>query len=370
MMGADSGRGLLMDFNTLSPYIRTALNSRVVATWELKERVIFDYEILYIKSGKILMTIDGEEYPGTRLAFRYTKEGAAGIDNSNRLRRAAAGGFTTAEVDTWAVWIITLTDVAFARGVDGGTDFNIIKWGSGDAATDGLDPVYIRSITVTPAAGGSSADKVALEEALALDEGKFTPESVGTAHYAAVKAAAVAVREWVTAPQQVVNFTVAALAAEQALLVAGDNADEVRDELEKLLKFAEDHERFMLRDFLDGDAYQDAKLKAVATLAADSSLSELEAALAALTAVLLDANGDILAGRFAALGDVSRTGEVDSTDARLVLQAEVNLINLDDGQQVLAKVSDDDVIDSTDARMILQHEVGLITLTSRHLALV
>jgi len=54
-----------MDFNTLSPYIRTALDSRVDASWKLKERVIFDYEILYVKAGKVFITVEKEEFYGS-----------------------------------------------------------------------------------------------------------------------------------------------------------------------------------------------------------------------------------------------------------------------------------------------------------------
>ena len=54
-----------MDFNSLTPYIRTALNSRFHGVWELKERVIFDYEIIFVKEGKICITIDGVKHIGT-----------------------------------------------------------------------------------------------------------------------------------------------------------------------------------------------------------------------------------------------------------------------------------------------------------------
>ena len=59
-------------------------------------------------------------------------------------------------------------------------------------------------------------------------------------------------------------------------------------------------------------------------------------------------------------GDVSGTGEIDSTDARMLLQHEVNLITLTNKQLTCADVSNDGETDSTDARLILQYEVQLI----------
>jgi AraC-like DNA-binding protein len=51
-----------MDMNSISPYIRVAMDSTILPPWYLKERVIFDYELLYVKEGKALITIENEEY--------------------------------------------------------------------------------------------------------------------------------------------------------------------------------------------------------------------------------------------------------------------------------------------------------------------
>lgn len=53
-----------MVWNNLSPYIRVAMDSYINTPWHLKERVIFDYELLYIKEGEIIVTIEDEEYKG------------------------------------------------------------------------------------------------------------------------------------------------------------------------------------------------------------------------------------------------------------------------------------------------------------------
>lgn len=62
-----------MDFHYLSPYIRVALDSHIDPTWTFKERVLFDYEILYVKAGKIRVTIEDTVYlglPGDLFFFR------------------------------------------------------------------------------------------------------------------------------------------------------------------------------------------------------------------------------------------------------------------------------------------------------------
>jgi hypothetical protein len=60
------------------------------------------------------------------------------------------------------------------------------------------------------------------------------------------------------------------------------------------------------------------------------------------------------------LGDVNADTSIDSSDARMVLQASVGKITLDDTQQSAADVDRNGSIDSSDARMILQYSVGKI----------
>ncbi len=52
-----------MDLNYLSPYIRVAMDSIIEKPWVLRERVIFDYELLYIMEGQVLITIEDKSYP-------------------------------------------------------------------------------------------------------------------------------------------------------------------------------------------------------------------------------------------------------------------------------------------------------------------
>lgn len=56
-------------------------------------------------------------------------------------------------------------------------------------------------------------------------------------------------------------------------------------------------------------------------------------------------------------GDVNGDGEVDSTDARIALQAAVGKVELTDAQKKAADVDRDGDVDSTDARKILQDAV-------------
>ncbi|MFB9275538.1 helix-turn-helix domain-containing protein [Cohnella cellulosilytica] len=53
-----------MDLNTLSPYIRVAWDSTLYPPVHLAERVIFDYELLFIKEGECEVVVDGNLYRG------------------------------------------------------------------------------------------------------------------------------------------------------------------------------------------------------------------------------------------------------------------------------------------------------------------
>ncbi len=53
-----------MDINQISPYIRIATDSVIFSPWRLHERVIFDFELLYIKEGNIHVDIEGKSFYG------------------------------------------------------------------------------------------------------------------------------------------------------------------------------------------------------------------------------------------------------------------------------------------------------------------
>lgn len=51
-----------MNFDLFSPYIRVAMKSYINAPFTITERIIFDFEIIYIEAGKWKLTIYGKEY--------------------------------------------------------------------------------------------------------------------------------------------------------------------------------------------------------------------------------------------------------------------------------------------------------------------
>jgi AraC-like DNA-binding protein len=50
----------------ISPYIRVAMDNIVEGPWIIQERVLFDYELLYIMEGKVICTIEDIVYEGER----------------------------------------------------------------------------------------------------------------------------------------------------------------------------------------------------------------------------------------------------------------------------------------------------------------
>lgn len=54
----------MYNINNLSPYVRLALESKVNYPWIITDRIIFDFELQYIKEGEVLITIEDQEYHG------------------------------------------------------------------------------------------------------------------------------------------------------------------------------------------------------------------------------------------------------------------------------------------------------------------
>lgn len=62
-----------MGFEQISPYIRAAYDSILSPGWIISERVIFDYELLYVKDGKAEVTIEDRKFtavPGDIFLFK------------------------------------------------------------------------------------------------------------------------------------------------------------------------------------------------------------------------------------------------------------------------------------------------------------
>ena len=51
-----------MDLNSLSPYVRVAMHSSLTAPFLIRERVIFDYELIFLESGHFRFDYCGESY--------------------------------------------------------------------------------------------------------------------------------------------------------------------------------------------------------------------------------------------------------------------------------------------------------------------
>lgn len=79
-----------MDLNALSPYIRVALDNVIVPTWKVKERDLFDYELLYIKEGEAIITVLDQVYngqPGDIFLFKPRQRHSIAVKGSIPLRQ-------------------------------------------------------------------------------------------------------------------------------------------------------------------------------------------------------------------------------------------------------------------------------------------
>jgi len=79
-----------MDLSNISPYIRTALDGYIESPFNIPERVIFDYELLYVKDGEIRVTVEDKEYhgiPGDIFLFKPMQPHAIFLLNNKRLHQ-------------------------------------------------------------------------------------------------------------------------------------------------------------------------------------------------------------------------------------------------------------------------------------------
>ena len=79
-----------MDWNLLSPYVRVAWDSVIDPPFEISERVIFDYELLYVKDGDIQVTIEDQVYrgiPGDLFLFKPMQSHSILLLNDKQLHQ-------------------------------------------------------------------------------------------------------------------------------------------------------------------------------------------------------------------------------------------------------------------------------------------
>lgn len=51
-----------MNINTFSPYIRRAIYSTILSPFIIRERILYDHELIYVTDGTCAITVDGKEY--------------------------------------------------------------------------------------------------------------------------------------------------------------------------------------------------------------------------------------------------------------------------------------------------------------------
>ncbi len=79
-----------MELPPLSPYIRVAMDSRITPPWHIRERVIFDYELMYVKEGEVSVTIEDETFrgvPGDLFLFKPGQRHSLRVDEGPVFRQ-------------------------------------------------------------------------------------------------------------------------------------------------------------------------------------------------------------------------------------------------------------------------------------------
>ncbi|WP_372635423.1 AraC family transcriptional regulator [Cohnella sp.] len=79
-----------MDLNSLSPYIRVAWDSTIYPPVNITERIIFDYELMFVKEGECEVTVEGHKYhgaPGDLFLFKPNQVHSIYLLNGQPLRQ-------------------------------------------------------------------------------------------------------------------------------------------------------------------------------------------------------------------------------------------------------------------------------------------
>ncbi len=75
----------MLDQSAINPYIRVAMNSVIPAGRDIKRRIIFDYELIYIADGEMTLNYDGADYRCQTGQFVFIRPGIrhsfSGIEN-------------------------------------------------------------------------------------------------------------------------------------------------------------------------------------------------------------------------------------------------------------------------------------------------
>ena len=65
-----------MNHNAISPHIHAAMHSTLVASYQIPLRVIYDYELIYVRSGSCLVTVDNVPHLCKRNHVVFLRPGA------------------------------------------------------------------------------------------------------------------------------------------------------------------------------------------------------------------------------------------------------------------------------------------------------
>lgn len=65
----------MLDISAINPYIRVAMQSVIPAGHEIKRRIIFDYELIYVADGEFILTYNGKEYSCKKGQFIFLRPG-------------------------------------------------------------------------------------------------------------------------------------------------------------------------------------------------------------------------------------------------------------------------------------------------------
>lgn len=65
----------MLELSTINPYIRLAKRALLLNKAEIKQRIIFDYELIYIEDGRVTLTYDGVEYVCEKGQFIFLRPG-------------------------------------------------------------------------------------------------------------------------------------------------------------------------------------------------------------------------------------------------------------------------------------------------------
>jgi AraC-like DNA-binding protein len=81
---------MVASLEQLSPFVRVAMDSVLETHWTVEERMIWDYELLYIMEGQLTITVEDDIYfgmPGDFFLFKPKQRHSIRLVNCDRIRQ-------------------------------------------------------------------------------------------------------------------------------------------------------------------------------------------------------------------------------------------------------------------------------------------